>query len=123
MRKGFRKGCGPERIPGRADLPSLLPGGFVWSERVLEVLAPGFGPEGVGLQLSKSVSGGWFRLARRVFAGVVGRENIGPVPEGAVGAERRRIAVALEVGFVWRGGRSRWRQVDALLHPCDFAGL
>ncbi len=85
-RKGFRA----ERV------------GFVWSERVLEVLAPGFGPEGVGLQFSKSGEGSFQQsaLSRQSDKG----ENIGGAPQRARRAERRRIAVALDVGFVWRGG-------------------
>jgi len=34
-------------------------------------------------------------------------ENTGGAPQRAGGAERRRIAVALDVGFVWRGGAVR----------------
>ena len=77
-------------------------GGFVWSQRVLEVLAPGFRPEGVGLQFSKSGQGSFQQsaLSRQSDKG----ENIGGAPQRARRAERRRIAVALDVGFVWRGG-------------------
>ena len=91
-RKGFRA--------ERAERAERV--GFVWSQRVVEVLAPGFRAEGVGLQFSKSGQGSFQQsaLSRQSDKG----QNMGDAPQRAVGAERRRIAVALDVGFVWRGG-------------------
>jgi len=79
-RKGFRA--------ERAERAERV--GFVWSERVVEVLAPGFGPEGVGLQISKSGQGSFQQsaLSRQPDKG----ENTGGAPQRAGGAERRRIA-------------------------------
>jgi len=91
--------------PGKDSGPSGL--GLFGRRELLRCWLLAFGRRGLVFSFQRAGKGAFSNqqsaLSRQSDKG----QNMGGAPEGAGGAERRRIADVLDVGFVWRGGAVR----------------
>ena len=122
MRKGFRRGCGPERIPGRAALtcPTCSVGSFGHRE-FLRCWLLALGRRGLVFSFQRAGRGAFSNQLSVVSQ--TRERTQGVLRNGRVERSGGELRLRLMLGLCDAGERSRWRQVDALLRRCDLAGL